>query len=108
MGGYIGVQSTKLLQVTYFISGYTNILPGLFSTPDHLTGICRVPPTSGSPLRTAPGDKNPSRPFKLSPWPTTAWESWTASLTGYQEDWPYTARDCTLLAQPLLRVLRTL
>ena len=25
MGGYIGVQSTKLLQVTYFISGYTYI-----------------------------------------------------------------------------------
>jgi len=32
------------------------------STPDHLTGICRVPPTSGSPLRTAPGDENLSRP----------------------------------------------
>jgi hypothetical protein len=26
MGGYIAVQSTKLLQVTYFISMYTNIL----------------------------------------------------------------------------------
>jgi hypothetical protein len=25
MGGYIGVQSTKLLQGTCFISGYTNI-----------------------------------------------------------------------------------
>jgi hypothetical protein len=35
--------------------------------PDHLTGICRIPSTSGSPLDPAPGDENPSRPFKLSP-----------------------------------------
>ncbi len=72
------------VKLRYFITWYTNILPGLFSTPEHLTGICRIPSTSGSPLHTAPGEENPSRPFKLSP-EHPAEGSWTASWPGIRK-----------------------
>ena len=67
MGGYIGVQSAKLLQVTYFISGYTDIVPGLFSIQITRRESAEFPRLLAPLSIAAPGEENPSRPFKLSP-----------------------------------------